>query len=623
MKSQSDSKREWTERLKSLRQVSKVIVEVWKARGSYVAISGISRLVMALAVPLTLWISKQLIDSVIALQHLHGTWSRIWQLCIAEAIVVVLADISGRIANHADNGLSETFSHRLNIRIFDHVNKLDLESLESATFQDQLERARTQISSQLAVLFSTAQLLQSLLSLVILIAAVAIYAPWLVVLQLSALVPLSVLEMRYATILHRKHRERTPFRRTMEYLISLNTGVASVKEIKAFGLGPHFRTEFDNIGDQFLTENAKLSRDRNFFGCLFVVVASFAYYGAYVWLVWEAGHGKISIGALVFLGSSFQRTRWQMQEILTTLARTLDQTLHLGDIFEFFQAGPRPSRRHATIPVPAEIKEGFQLKNVSFRYAGSSSLVLDRVSLTISPGETIALVGANGAGKTTLTKLLARLYEPSDGVILLDGVNILDYNLEQYQKAISVVFQDFIRFDMTVGANIGFGNLSSISDIAVLKKAAKDGRAAELIDRLPDKFQQLLGKRFEGGSELSGGEWQRLALSRACMREAKLLVLDEPTASLDALNESMLLDHFCDLTSGKMAVLVTHRLPTVRMAHKIIVLEQGRVVEQGTHSELISLDATYASLFRLQASGYQDDFRFVRSSTNETTSCVK
>lgn len=604
----------WSERLASLRRIPEIVRELWRASGVLVVVSMSLRLVLAGFPPLTLWISKQLIDAVNQIQRFPtGAWSHVWQFLIIEFILVVSIDIAGRMADHADLKLSEIFFHRVSVRILEHSNRLNLEDLENPIFQDQLERARSQISIQLTVLFNIAQLIQNGVGLVTLIAAVAIYAPWLVALQVVALVPIAVTEMHYAAVLYQKHRERTPMRRTMEYLMNLSTNSLSVKEVKAFRLGEHFISEYDHLGQSFKAENVRLSRDRNTIGAILTALGTAAYYGAYAYLVWQTGRGSISIGTLFFLGVSFQRSKWQLQEILTTMSRTLDQTLRLGDVFEFFRTAPRIQKISRRLPVPKRIAKGFELRNVSFGYAGAPQLALQQVSFSIEPGETVAIVGENGAGKTTVTKLLARLYEPTEGMILLDGVDIWDYDIESFQKAVSVVFQDFVRYEMTAGINIGFGDLPSRDDRKRLDAAARAGLALPIIERFANGYEQVLGKRFEGGVELSGGEWQKFALSRASMRDAQLLILDEPAASLDAKNEFLLIEHFARLTTDKMSVLISHRLPTVRMAHKILVLDRGRLLEQGTHERLMANGANYASMFRLQASGYDDHFQFART----------
>lgn len=607
-------KRQWSDRIASLRRVPEIVREVWSASKDLVALSLSLRLLLAVFPPLTLWVSKQLIDAVIQIQRFQtSTWLRVWEFVFIEFLLIVSTDVVGRVASHTDLKLSEAFSHKVSVRILSHSNTLHLDQMENPTYQDQLERARSQISTQLTVLLNIAQLIQHGISLIVLIGAVAIYAPWLVILQFVSLLPLALTEMHFAAVLHQKHRERTPLRRTMEYLMNLSTNSVSVKEVKAFRLGEHFISEYDQLGAQFKAENSRLSRKRNTMGGILTAVGTVAYYAAYAYLVWEACVGSISIGTLFFLSISFQRSKWQLAEIFATMSRTLDQTLRLGDVFEFFRTAPALVGAGPQFPVPIRITRGFEFKNVSFAYAGAKQFALQGVSFSIEPEETIALVGENGAGKTTVTKLLARLYRPTEGVILLDGIDIWDYDAESFQKAVSVVFQDFIRYEMTAGINIGFGDLSFRDDRIRLEEAAREGLALPIIQRLTGGYDQILGKRFDGGVELSGGEWQKFALSRASMRNAQLLILDEPSAALDAKNEFLMIEHFAQLTAKRMSVIVSHRLPTVRMAHKILVLDRGRIAEEGNHEQLMANGSGYASMFRLQASGYESHFPFAKS----------
>jgi ATP-binding cassette subfamily B protein len=614
MKSDLSGNEKWNKQLASLRRIPEIFQELWRVSNGFVIASLGLRLMLAAIPPLTLFISKLLIDAVVRVQHGHGEgWNHLWEIFAAEFAILALADLVGKIAGYTDGRLSDLFSHHLSVRILNHANALDLESLENPLFQDQLERARSQVAAQLAVLFSIAQFAQNTLGLIVLIGAVAIYAPWLVLLQVISLAPLALAELHFAAEVHQLYRKRTPMRRAMEYLMNLSTNTSSVKEVKAFGLGTHFADEYDGLGRELHDENAGLSRRRNITVGLLTVMGTAAYYAGYTYLVWQAGHGLITIGTLFFLGGSFQRSKWLMQEMSMTLSQTLDRTLHLGDVFEFFRVVPQIATSGRRFEVPRPIQKGFEFRNVSFAYSGTSTLALQQVSFSIRPGETVALVGENGAGKTTITKLLSRLYEPTDGAIYLDGIDLRDYDLESLQSSVSVVFQDFVRYEMTAARNIGYGDLRAISDIKRLLSAAEAGLALPIIARLPRKFDQILGKKFDGGVELSGGEWQKLALARACMRNAQLLILDEPSASLDARNEFLLIEHFAHLTANRMAVLISHRLPAVRMANKILVLDRGRLVEQGAHEDLLAKDGEYAALFRLQAAGYQEDFRFART----------
>ncbi len=597
------------QRLRPLRYVPEIFRDLWSI-GKLLVLASLSfRLVLALLPVAVLWVSKLLIDAVVKLQSGAGSsWIWITELFCAEFALITLSDAVARSSGYVDTLLSDRFSQRVSVRLLEHARCLDLETFENPIFQDRLERARSQVSSQLAVLLSIAQLLQTVASVATMVAAVALYAPVLVAVQALAVLPVAWAEAHFATVLHNLYQKRTPLRRTMEYLLFLGTSTATVKEIKAFSLGAYLVKEFDAIGARFIDQDAHIARRRNIVGGLLTTLGSVAYYGGYGYLVWQAGHRLITIGTLVFLSAAFQRTKGQMQGFFTTFSRTLNQAMYLNDVFEFFETRPRGAARLGRRTVPAPILKGFEFRNVSFAYAGSSVAALQNVSFNIVAGETIALVGENGAGKTTLVKLLARLYEPTSGAIYLDGIDLREYDLDSVRQAISMVFQDFVHFEMTSGLNIGFGDVDHKTDVERLRSAARKGLASPLLDRLPKGLDQVVGRRFEEGVELSGGEWQKLALSRACMRDAPLLILDEPAASLDPRAEYALFEHFSNLTEGKMAVLISHRFSTVRMADRILVLEKGRLREQGTHADLLKRGGEYATLFRLQAAGYQVNF---------------
>jgi ATP-binding cassette subfamily B protein len=605
------------QRLRPLRYVPEIFRTLWHTGRLLVVSSLAFRLSLSLMPVAILWVSKLLIDAIVHLQTAGGTsWLRIAELFCAEFALITISDALSRASGHVDTLLSDRFSQRVSVRLLDHSRDLDLETFENPVFQDRLERARTQVSSQLAVLMSLAQLLQTVIGVITMVAAVALYAPWLVAIQAVAVLPVMWAETHYASILHKLYQQRTPLRRTMEYLLFLGTSTMTVKETKAFGLGDYLVDEFDTIGTRFIQQDAKLSKSRNIVGGLLTTLGSVAYYAGYAYLVWKAGHRLITIGTLIFLSSAFQRTKGQMQNLFSTLSRTLNQAMYLNDVFEFFEMRPRVEAGRGKHTVPAPIQRGFEFRNVSFSYAGSGRTALQNVSFTIAPGESLALVGENGAGKTTLVKLLSRLYEPTAGAIYLDGIDLRDYDLDSLRLAISMVFQDFVHFEMTSGINIGFGDLRSKEDLDRLKDAAHQGLALPVIDRLTNGFEQVVGKRFEGGVELSGGEWQKLAVSRACMRGAQLLVLDEPAAALDPRAEHALFQHFSKLTEGRMAVLISHRFSTVRMADRILVLSRGRLREQGTHAALVANGGEYATLFGMQAAGYQANFTPGRSNGN-------
>lgn len=352
-------------------------------------------------------------------------------------------------------------------------------------------------------------------------------------------------------------------------------------------------------------DNRKLAVKRAFWGYFFNGLGDLGYYAAYVVILMQTVAGSITVGSLTFLAGSFNRMRQLLQGILTRFSDITQQALYLQDFFDFFAIQPKITSPAQPRPFPNPIQQGFTFENVGFCYPNSDKWAVRHLSFTLKAGEKLALVGENGAGKTTLVKLLGRLYDPTEGRILLDGYNLNEYRLDDLRNAIGVIFQDFVRFQMPVTENIAVGKIDEKEDKNRVQYAAKQSLADEVIARLPLQYQQMLGRRFTDGVELSGGEWQKIALSRAYMRNAQLLILDEPTAALDARAEYEVFVRFAELTKGKSAVLISHRFSTVRMADRILVLRKGQMEELGTHEQLLAANGLYAELFNLQAQGYQ------------------
>jgi len=351
--------------------------------------------------------------------------------------------------------------------------------------------------------------------------------------------------------------------------------------------------------------NKRLAVRRNVVSTALVSLGTIGYYGAYAVIIYLTVMGRFTIGSLTFLAGSFRQSRDLIQRILLSLSQIYEQSLYLRDLFGFFEVRPRVLSRPGARPVPVPIARGFEFHDVGFRYPGSDRWAVRHLTFTIGPAERVALVGENGAGKTTLVKLLARLYDPDEGRILLDGIDLRDYDLASLWKNVGVIFQDFVRYDFVLRENIGVSQIEALADEARILEAARRSLAESVARRLAKGYEQMLGRRFEGGVELSGGEWQKIALGRAYLREAQVLILDEPTAALDARAEYEVFLRFAELTRGKMAVLISHRFSTVRMADRILVLKDGELVEQGTHEELVGAGGLYAELFSLQAAGYR------------------
>jgi ATP-binding cassette, subfamily B, bacterial len=487
----------------------------------------------------------------------------------------------------------------------EHATSLDLVSFEDPVFYDKMERARRQTTARLGMLASLAGMAQQLLTLVSLLSAVIFFYPWLLALLVAATIPVFLGETRFAMLNYSMLYRYTPERRELDYLRYLGASNESAKEVKIFGLGQYLSGRARALFERFYADNKHLAVRRALHGTLINVIPTAAYYAAYALILLRALAGALTVGDLTLMVGAFSRARSIMESLVSGLVGVSEQALFIQDLFEFFETKPSISSPPDALPVPRPIRSGFEFQNVSFAYPGSGTPVLSNINFRFYPAERIALVGENGAGKTTLVKLLARLYDPTAGRILLDGHDLREYDVNQLRHEIGVIFQDYMRYDLLALENIGVGRVAELDDEARIQLSAEKSLAAAVISRLPAAYRQMLGRRFEGGVDLSTGQWQKIALARAYMRDAQILILDEPTASLDARAEFEVYRRFVDLTAGKMAVLISHRFSTVRMADRILVLEQGRIVEHGSHQQLVALGGKYAELFDLQAAGYR------------------
>ncbi len=391
----------------------------------------------------------------------------------------------------------------------------------------------------------------------------------------------------------------------MDYVRYLGASDETAKEVKIFGLADFIINRFKTLSDQFYADNSKLAVKRSAWGTFFSVLGSIGYYAAYGFIIYQTVTGKTSVGTLTFLAGSFRQLSSLMESMLNRFTTVSQGAIYLNDFLEFFEIKPKISVAKNPLAFPNPIKQGFTFENVGFQYHNSESWANRHLNFTLHPGEKLALVGENGAGKTTLVKLLARLYDPSEGRILLDGIDLKEYAIDDLRLNLGIIFQDYLRYQMTLSQNIAVGNISEISNKALIQKAAEESLADALAEKLPNHYNQWLGRRFNDGVELSGGEWQKVALARAYMKDAQVLILDEPTAALDARAEYEVFQRFAQMTKGKSAVLISHRFSTARLADRILVLDKGTVLEAGTHEELIFKNSRYAELFRLQAKGYQ------------------
>lgn len=605
----------WRERAGALRHLPALFRMVWAASPGLTLASIGLRLVRALIPVAMLYVGKLIIDEVVlqartppvTLADLAGggRLAHLAALVATELVLALLSDALGRASTLVDGLLADRYSNHASIRLMRHAATLDLEQFESAAQQDRMERARTQITWRSSLLTQVFGQVQDALTVMSLGVGLAAYAPWLIGLLALALVPAFLNEVHFNARGYRLNYVRTPERRQLDYLRTLASSVETAKEVKLFGLNGFLVDRFRSFADGVYAERRSLAIRRAAWGGLFSALGSLAYYAAYATIIWRTVTGEFSIGDLTFLSGSFLRLRGLMEGLLLGFSQIAGQALYLEDLFSFFEIRPTiasPPRPH---PVPRPPREGFVFEGVGFRYPEADQWAVRGLDLTIRSGEVVALVGENGAGKTTIVKLLTRLYDPSEGRILLDGRDLRDYDLADLRGCVGVIFQDFVRFGFSAGENIGVGAIDASGDIDRIREAAERSLAADVVARLPRGYDQVLGKRFEAGVDLSGGEWQKIAIARAYMRDADVLVLDEPTAALDARAEYEVFQRFRDLSQGRTALLISHRFSTVRMADRIVVLEGGRVVESGSHEELLTMARRYAELFELQAAGYR------------------
>jgi ATP-binding cassette subfamily B protein len=583
---------------------------VFRTHRGYAAAILALRAVRSIIPVAVLWIGKLIIDGVIGAIAARSAgrpvdWWALGGLVALELGIAVGGEGLARLSALLESLLGDLFANKISVRLMRHAATLDLAQFEDADTYDHLERARRQTTGRIglfALLLSTAQ---DLVTLVSLAAVLLVQLPWLLLLLAVAVVPSFLGEAHFAALGYSLLYRWTPERRLLDYLRYMGASDESAKEVKLFGLSDFLVGRYDRLSAEFYQENKRLAVRRNVVSTALVTLGTLGYYAAYAVIIYLTVLGRYTIGSLTFLAGSFRQSRDLIQRILLSLSNIYEQSLYLGDLFSFFDVTPRVLSRPGARAVPVPIRQGFTFTDVGFRYPGSEQWAVRHLSFSLAPDERIALVGENGAGKTTLVKLLARLYDPDEGQILLDGVDLRDYDLESLRKNIGVIFQDFVRYDLILKENIGVGQVERLDDDARIREAGRRSLADSVATRLTGGYDQMLGRRFDGGVDLSGGEWQKVALGRAYLREAQVLILDEPTAALDARAEYEVFLRFAELTQGRMAVLISHRFSTVRMADRIIVLQGGELVDQGTHEQLVARGGLYAELFSLQAAGYR------------------
>lgn len=551
-----------------------------------------------------LYVGKKIIDTVILLSQSHQPADSLWKLVGIELGLLLLSDLFSRCISLFDNLLGDLLANKTSVDLVHHAAQLDLYQFEDSVFYDKLERARQQTTSRTILLSQTFTQAQDMLSLVFLSTGLVAFNPWLILILLIAVIPSFIGETHFNERSYSLTRSWTPRRRELDYLRYIGASSDTAKEVKVFGLEKFITERFRLLSERYYEENKKIALSRATWGYLLSTIGSIAYYGAFVVILTQVLSGALSIGTMTFLSGSFQRMNGMLQGIMGRFSSIAEGALYLQDLFEFMEIEPTILANEAGLKVNQPIRKGFTFENVSFKYPNSERWAVKNLSFHLNSGEKLALVGENGAGKTTLVKLLSRLYLPTEGRILLDGVDLEKYNLADLRSHIGIIFQDFIRYEMTVSENIAVGDVTNFEDNELIQEAASKSLASEVVQQLPGGINQVLGKRFKDGLELSGGQWQKVALARAYMRNAQLVVLDEPTSALDARAEHEVFQRFSKLIKGKMAVLISHRFSTVRMADRILFLENGQLLEFGSHDELLQLNGKYAELFNLQAKGY-------------------
>ena len=596
----------WQERLSALRNVPAVLKIVWDSGPGVVIFGLISRVFSSLLPVALLAITKLIIDGIVHAVSAHqAVPPRFWWLVAAEFSLAVLNSILARTIDYSDSLLADKYTRYVSIRVMDHAASLDLLAYEDPVFYDRLERARVQATDRLVMIQAVGRLVQQAITTVTLSISIMFFSPWLMLLLIVGVVPAFLGESHFAFLGYAKNFRQTPIQRQLDYLRVLGGSKEAAKELKLFGLKDFLRERFTKLADGVYEENIALSRRKLIAGSVLTAIGTMGYYAAYAFVIWRTVAGALSIGTLTFLTGAIQQASSNIEQIFSTLAAIGDQALFLTDLLAFFKMEPTIRSKPNALPAPRPIVRGFEFRNVCFSYPGNSRLILDHINFHLHPQERLALIGENGQGKTTIVKLITRLYDPTEGQILLDGIDLRDYDLEDLHKIMGVIFQDFMRYEMTARDNIAVGRVEEINNIELLEAAAQKSMAHPTITRLPQGYEQMLGRRFEHGVDISGGEWQKVALARAYLRDAQLLILDEPTAALDARSEFEVFHRFAELTAGKMALFISHRFSTVRSADRIIVLANGRIAEEGSHDQLASLGGRYAEMFEMQASSYR------------------
>lgn len=558
---------------------------------------------------LQVWLAGRLIDEVVKGIRTGAGDDHIRPvavLAIAQLVLFLASSLLQTIGNICQQLLQERLSIHVQLMIMEHANTLDLADFENATYYDQLQQAQRESANRPVQMVSGVfSLVRSLITFGSMIALLASLSPWVAVATLLTPIPAFISGSRYGWWGFQMMRRQSPIRRLMSYLTSLLTTDSFNKEIKLFTLGDHFIDRYRTISSEYYEETKELLVRRYLASFAWGSLTIIAAIGTFLYVAVLALRGTISIGALTVYSQAVQQVQGAFQGVLGGVQGIYEHGLYLSTLYELLDREPKISSPAHPVPVHVPFQRGIEFQNVTYRYPGNDHAAVQHVSFTINPGETVALVGRNGAGKSTIVKLLGRLYDPSEGRILIDGHDVRDYEPKELRSQFGMMFQDYAAYQLSARENIGVGSVQHVDDLAAVTTAAERSGANIVVESLPKGYETNLGKWFDEGHELSGGEWQKIALARAFMRDAQILILDEPTAALDAQAEHELFERIRSLTAGKMAIFISHRFSTARKADKILVLEEGRLIEGGTHDELILLGGQYANLFELQAASYR------------------
>jgi ATP-binding cassette subfamily B protein len=595
----------WSDRLRALKNVPAVLHIVWES-GPSVVFWNITLRILTAFMPVGIGIiGRFIIDGVNRIRLHQPLPQGFWWLVAAEMTLAVLTNVLSRAVDYFDNLLADRYTHHVSVEVMRKAAALDVTVYEDPVFYDRLERARVQATDRLAMIQQMGRLIQQTVTAAAFSAVLIRYSPFLLLLLVAGIIPAFLGESHFAFLTYAKNFRQTPLRREMDYLRQVGGSKEAAKELKLFNLSEYLTSRFTVLSQRIYEENVSLNRRRLAWGGVLSILGQLGYYGAYAYSIFLTIRGRYTIGDLTLITTAIMQAMSNIQQAFSTASGVADQALFLTDLVAFFEMKPSVESKPNGLPAPRPVLHGFEFRGVSFAYPGTTRRILKDFNFCLRPGERVALIGENGQGKTTIVKLITRLYDPSEGEILLDGIDLREYDLADLHAEIGVIFQDFMRYEMTARENIAVGRVEVDHTQDAIENAAQRSMANSVIAKLDKGYDQMLGRRFEGGVDLSGGEWQKLALARAYLRDAQLLILDEPTASLDARSEFEVFERFAELTYGKMALLISHRFSTVRMADRIVVLEDGRLVEEGSHSFLLARGGRYAAMFELQASSYR------------------